>query len=165
MRINNLGQARVLSVALSACDGVGELEVDASNTGLSRISASRGGIAVPLCRLDSIVVEHAIERLDFVKIDVEGHERRVFTGAFETLHRFRPAIVFESGHETMEDRAAIGKTLDDLSYDIVAVLHDYGALACNHSEYVGAAGACRGSEARNVLALPQISASAQVSRI
>ena len=95
LRINNLTQAVVLSVALSAHDSEGYLDVDPRDTGLSRISSSRVGIAVSLRRLDSIVAEHAVDRLDFLKIDVEGHERQVFAGALETLHRFRPAIVFE----------------------------------------------------------------------
>jgi FkbM family methyltransferase len=155
LRINNLTQAAVLSVALSAHDGEGHLVVDPRDTGLSRVSSSRAGIPVSLRRLDSIVVEHAIERLDFLKIDVEGCERQVFAGAIETLRRFRPAIVFESGHEAMGDRAAIGKALDDLSYDIVAVLHDYGALACHLDDYLAASDACRGPAARNILALPR----------
>ena len=35
------------------------------------------------------------ERLDFIKIDVEGHEPSVIAGGHETLRRFRPSILME----------------------------------------------------------------------
>ena len=156
LRINHLTQTEVLDVALSAADGEGHLALDPRNTGLSRLSpASPTGIAVRLRRLDAIVAERGLDRLDLVKIDVEGHERQVLAGAAESLQRFRPAIVFESGHETGDDRAAIGDRLASLGYDIVAVLHDYGALACDREAYLTASGPCTGHEARNLLALPR----------
>jgi FkbM family methyltransferase len=155
LRINNLGHASVLAVALSDGDGEGRLLVDAADSGLSRLAASAGGLPVRLRRLDAIVAEAALDRLDLVKIDVEGHERRVFAGGVETLRRFHPAIVFESGHESAEDRRAISNRLLALDYDIVAVLHHYGALASSMRDYSEARGACRGTEARNLLALPR----------
>jgi FkbM family methyltransferase len=157
LRVNNFQQARVLPVALSEADGAGHLSVAAGDSGLSRLiaTAADGTVAVSLRSLDSIVAEHGLARLDLVKIDVEGHERQVLAGSIETLRRFRPALVFESGHESGDDRAAIARMLDGAGYDIVAVLHDYGALVCTLDDYATAAGAFAGSEARNVLALPR----------
>ncbi len=157
LRINRLTHASVLALALSDQDGSGTLSVDPAHTGLSRLSAAdANGIAVPLRRLDDIVVEQGLSRLDLVKIDVEGHERQVLAGAAETLSRLRPAIIFETGHETAEDRAAIAALLGRLDYDIVAALHDYGALACGVGDYAAASGACTGREATNLLALPRL---------
>lgn len=156
LRINNLAQASVLPVALSDVDGVGHLSLTAGDSGLSRLSAAATGAArVPLRSLDSVIAEHALMRVDFIKIDVEGHERQVLAGAADTLRRFRPALVFESGHETPDDRAAIAKTLEAAAYDVVAVLHDYGALACAVADYTSASGPCAGTEARNIVALPR----------
>lgn len=164
LRSNNLAQAEILPVALSASDAQGKLLIEAHDTGLSRLSPSETGIAVPLRRLDSIVAEYGLARLDLVKIDVEGHERQVLAGAAESLRRFRPAIIFESGHETQEDRRAIAVLLDELAYDLVAVLHDYGALPCGSGDYALAQGACAGSEARNILALSRGSRAARNGR-
>jgi FkbM family methyltransferase len=155
LRINNLGQASVVAVALSNEDGEGRLKIDAAHTGLSRLASGAEGVVVPLRRLDTVVAEHTLDRVDLVKIDVEGHERPVFDGAVQTLRRFRPAVVFESGHEDVAGRHAIADRLRDLDYEIVAVLHDYGALSCDLDDYRAARGACRGSEAHNVLALPR----------
>ncbi len=46
--------------------------------------------------LDDFAREHAISKLDFVKIDVEGMELEVMQGAAETLLRFLPILYFET---------------------------------------------------------------------
>jgi FkbM family methyltransferase len=48
-------------------------------------------------RLDDWLGERALERLDFIKIDVEGAEDRVLAGATATLARFRPFLLTEYG--------------------------------------------------------------------
>jgi FkbM family methyltransferase len=45
--------------------------------------------------LDSFVARNNIERLDLIKIDVDGHELPVLQGASETLRHFRPTLVME----------------------------------------------------------------------
>lgn len=45
--------------------------------------------------LDDFVAGNKIERLDFLKCDVEGAELRVLRGGAETLARFKPAVVIE----------------------------------------------------------------------
>ena len=45
--------------------------------------------------LDRFVQREAIDRLDLIKIDVDGHEYPVLKGALKTLARFRPVLVME----------------------------------------------------------------------
>jgi FkbM family methyltransferase len=45
--------------------------------------------------LDQMIKELGLTKVDFVKIDVDGHELAVLRGARETLKRFRPAIAIE----------------------------------------------------------------------
>lgn len=156
LRINNFTQAEVLAVALGSEDGEGRLLIESGDSGLSRLSASEAAIPVPLRRLDPLLRERLFTRVDLIKIDVEGHERFVLAGAAETLRCFRPGVVFESGHETPPDRLAVAALFKEVEYDFVAVLHDYGALPCREGDYVGATGACAGSEARNILVLPRM---------
>jgi len=50
-------------------------------------------ISISFARLDSLPLN--LERLDFLKIDVEGSEPAVLEGGRETIKRFRPLIMFE----------------------------------------------------------------------
>lgn len=45
--------------------------------------------------LDAFVARNNIERLDLIKMDVDGHELPVLQGASETLRRIRPTLVME----------------------------------------------------------------------
>jgi len=50
---------------------------------------------VELARLDDVVRENPLGRLDVIKLDVEGAELRGLRGAEATLRRFRPVLLFE----------------------------------------------------------------------
>jgi FkbM family methyltransferase len=50
-------------------------------------------------RLDTIVAAAKCERLDLIKVDVEGFEWRVLRGGEDTIAKFRPHIVFEYNAE------------------------------------------------------------------
>ncbi|MFN3704670.1 MAG: FkbM family methyltransferase [Thermoflexales bacterium] len=52
-------------------------------------------IEVPMITLDEIVHEFGLQKVDLVKIDVEGMEGAVLRGAEETLSRFRPLLIIE----------------------------------------------------------------------
>jgi len=54
--------------------------------------------------VDDFVAARGLHRLDFVKIDTDGHELEVLKGAVETLRRFRPAVIFEIGLYVMLER-------------------------------------------------------------
>jgi FkbM family methyltransferase len=45
--------------------------------------------------LDFFVEREGLERLDFIKMDVDGHELPVLQGGLETLKKFRPILVME----------------------------------------------------------------------
>ena len=62
---------------------------------IENLAADGRGEAVETVRLDRLVADLALPRLDLIKIDVEGAEAMVLAGAQETLARFRPKIVFE----------------------------------------------------------------------
>jgi len=53
---------------------------------------------VPVKRLDDTFSELSLDRLDFLKVDVEGFELEVFAGAREILNTYKPIVFLEMNH-------------------------------------------------------------------
>ena len=51
--------------------------------------------SIQLRRFDDVVDQLGIDRIDFIKMDIDGHEPFFFEGAWEALYRFRPRILME----------------------------------------------------------------------
>lgn len=45
--------------------------------------------------LDQFIKTHAITRVDFIKVDIEGWEMRFLTGARQTIKKYKPVIFLE----------------------------------------------------------------------
>ena len=156
---NALRQAEVVRCAIGDHDGSAELAVPlvvsaCSDTGTARIGAVAPGHSlqsVCLRMLDSLVEERGFDRVDLIKIDVEGHERRVLHGAASNLERFRPTLVIETGHESEADRRAIHDRLRGLGYGMLGILLDYGMAAVDWDAYLAVAPPFRRGEAHNLL--------------
>lgn len=82
------GYSQVTLVAAAAGPSDGELmiETDGDNLGASHIVSGNpagNAIKVPSLRLQRILADAGVDRVDALKIDVEGFEDRVLTGFFE----------------------------------------------------------------------------------
>jgi FkbM family methyltransferase len=101
------GASAVIVVAPVACydseTTVNFFAAPRANTGESSLSSTnasqQGAVAasyqVRARRLDDVMREAGVTRVDAVKIDVEGAEFLVLKGAVETLDRYRPVVAVE----------------------------------------------------------------------
>jgi FkbM family methyltransferase len=159
---NALRHAEVIGCAAGDRDGAAEFTVPIvtsarSDTGTARIGPAQPGneaLRVPLRALDSLVAEHGLDRLDLIKIDVEGHERLVLDGASAMLNRHRPVLVIETGHEADGDRQAIHDRLQRLGYRMLGILLDHGMAAADWQAYTGIDPPFRAGDAHNLLLVP-----------
>lgn len=89
--------------------------------------------------LDDFVKESKITKVDFIKIDTDGHEFQVFNGAKTIITEFRPVIIFEIGLYVMKERGidfdfywnyfkALGYELLDSANGKKINLENYNAL-------------------------------------
>jgi hypothetical protein len=85
--------------------------------------------------LDQFAFERSLDRLDFVKIDVEGKEIGVLEGGHETFSRFTPALILEVGCEEENDRKRIAELLCSWGYEIVGILLAHGVVEVTWEQY------------------------------
>jgi FkbM family methyltransferase len=81
--------------ALGDKEGEVSIEVIPDNAGMSYV---REGVGVRMNTIDSL----GLDRLDFIKIDVEGFEPNVLEGAAETISRCRPVMFIEVNREALK---------------------------------------------------------------
>ncbi len=146
MDVNGLGQTEIVTSAVSNRDGEARFAVNLDHSGKSGFGNSGTGdeteeISVPTVTLDSVVRDRNIDRLDFLKIDVEGHEADVLEGARETLRNLKPAIVLETGIDPDQDREKIHQILTSLDYRMLGLILPHGMAESDWESYRARKGA------------------------
>lgn len=121
LKLNRFAHVDVIPFAIAEGEGTVEFygpEANAVDSGDGHVVASavdgpRGTIRVETRSLDAIVAAKEIQRMDLIKIDVEGYEWPVFRGAEESIRRFRPHIVFEFNEEYASRGGGTPQLLDE----------------------------------------------------
>jgi FkbM family methyltransferase len=101
LALNGFYSVRCEDVALADREGTARFfEAAQENSGKSRLAHREGlqpGADVTLTTLDRYCERNRIERIDFLKVDVEGAEELVFRGGARVLPRDdAPIVMFES---------------------------------------------------------------------
>ncbi len=88
----NVRQANVTLHPVGLADAAMQVAMllDPFNSGMSHVDLSQPG-SIPLARVD----DFKFDDIDFIKLDTEGFETRVLSGARETLLRCRPLVLLE----------------------------------------------------------------------
>jgi FkbM family methyltransferase len=68
---------------------------------------------VTLRRLDDVAAEIGLTRLDFVKVDIDGHEPAFLAGAEHTLRRHRPKMVMEINQANLDAARSSAEALKE----------------------------------------------------
>lgn len=117
------GRYQIVPSALSNETRKGWLLPCDENPGAGRIAEeSAGAVAVDIISAADLFNLAKIEKLDIVKIDVEGHEEKVISACAEQFKRLRPrAILFECESSLASLDAPIGSILGAIGYDIFGI--------------------------------------------
>ncbi|TMJ56562.1 MAG: FkbM family methyltransferase [Alphaproteobacteria bacterium] len=132
--LRRLGNVAVLPMALGAVTGLDTLTLPVKGRGSFGFGLAHLGAAedrwhkvaqelVALTTLDAVVAALGLDRVDFIKADIEGWELRLLHGSADTLRRFRPRLMLEL---TEEHLARAGDRLDDAFAFLNGL--DYAAL-------------------------------------
>lgn len=117
IEINRFVNVKLFDVAIGMDDGTTGLRVGI-NSGVvdlpdyGQAGKNQGAYQVSLRKLDSLVTD----KIDFLKIDVEGYEGQVLKGAQEILNRDKPTLFLEIHPSIIPEFGfTVGQILDDLS--------------------------------------------------
>jgi FkbM family methyltransferase len=107
-----IAQKKVILVEAAVWEASGTLSFRPhhGNSGTGTVAPSASGpvgtVKVSAVTLDDTVVTLGLERVDFIKMDIEGAERHALKGARSTLSRFSPRMAICTYHRS-DDREAI----------------------------------------------------------
>lgn len=128
--LNDLGNVRLHQCAMSDTDGQARLYHYADSGPVSYAIApgetgQKGSDEVATLTLDSALHREALDRVDFIKLDIEGAELAALRGAAALLEKSRPIILFELNAEAalrfnLEPEAA-WRHLEGLGYAFFAL--------------------------------------------
>jgi FkbM family methyltransferase len=132
---NNLTNVVVEGAVLYDRDGDVVFDFDSTFPAGSHVGSTGPTVTSPTVtsvRLDTWARERGIDRLDLLKLDVEGSELAVLSGGAETIRRFRPITVVECnpvalrrfGGRSYRELLQVMKSL----FPVVAVLNPTGAV-------------------------------------
>lgn len=96
------GRVVVYSKGVWDKDDTLTFNVDPNNSAADSVVIQRPGshtIQVPLTTIDKIVDELKLERVDFIKMDIEGAEPNALRGGKNTLQKFHPRMSISVYHE------------------------------------------------------------------
>lgn len=115
--LNGFNNIEPVPLALSSQRGMATISIshDGASSLFRRVSDEF--IEVPTERLDDFVEREGIERVDAIKLDVEGAELHVIRGADKTIRRFKPIMMVEINPDTLK---AAGTTPQELFETIVS---------------------------------------------
>ena len=114
LAINSVTNTRTYAMALGKSQGTCTIPIldyaAPNNFGGIGMDMVADGELVPLSRLD----DFGLERVDFLKLDVEGFESQVLEGAAATIERCRPVMYVENDRE--EKSPGLIQQLFDMGY-------------------------------------------------
>lgn len=111
---NMAGHNNVTPINAAVCDASGAV-VFSGNTAGARISKG-DGFPVTAVSLDDFVQEHDLDRVGFIKMDIEGAEESALLGAKDVIRRFRPKMALSAYHRG-DDLLALPRVILELNPD------------------------------------------------
>lgn len=130
--LNAFDNITLIQKALGAGKSLVQMvQVNEHNSGMNRIvppgNDNLSTVAIETTSLDELVVTHKIAKVDLIKIDVEGFEIQVLSGARESLRKFRPKLFKEISDDNLKVHQSSDRELLDFLADFGYSTLDAGA--------------------------------------
>lgn len=126
--VNGFGWVKVCAAAASDRPGKSFLTLHAASelNEISTVVDKTGKSAqeqnvqeIDCITLDSLLEQEHLERVDFLKIDAEGHEVQVLHGAEQLLKKFHPVILYENIAGQSSSNLGMASALEEVGYRLL----------------------------------------------
>ncbi|HUK08633.1 MAG TPA: FkbM family methyltransferase [Stellaceae bacterium] len=107
---NRLRNVAILPLALGDRAGLVTLSMPVKRSGSYGFGLTHAGLGgrpnsvrevAAMTTLDELAATLPLDRLDFIKVDIEGYEGALLRGGRETLRRFKPTLLMEMNAEQL----------------------------------------------------------------
>ena len=103
LKLNNVRNVKAFNLALGNIDGITRLYLDSHSGGHSMVfKRSNFSVNVKISKLDTIVDELELDKVDLIKIDTEGAELNILKGALKTIRKHHPKLTIAAYHTANE---------------------------------------------------------------
>jgi len=132
VRFSGLQMIHIEELAVSDIDGKATF-LPAEEHGHNKIEpSSKVGRQIRTARLDTWVKQKAPDRIDVIKIDVEGAEKLVIEGARDTILQYQPIIICE----VTDQMEHFGHHVSDLLFLLEKIGYDHSWIDGAHTPAV-----------------------------
>ena len=117
--INNLENKPITKIPKVLWDKTTEILFRMEGT-RSRVvdNSEKDSTTFPSTTIDDFIITNSLNRLDFIKLDVEGGEQNVLRGGIKSIKKFRPGLAISIYHK-LEDFFQIPLLINDLVTDYI----------------------------------------------
>lgn len=109
---DEIASGKFVLIEAAAWDGPGTLEFTVPHNAAGRVT-SEGELTVDAVAMDAVAEELELERVDFIKMDIEGAERTALLGARRILDEFAPKLALCTYHRS-DDAVVIPEVVESL---------------------------------------------------
>ncbi|MBT6439757.1 MAG: FkbM family methyltransferase, partial [Flavobacteriales bacterium] len=86
--------------------------------------------------LDAFCKQHDISKIDFIKIDTDGHELNILKGAKDIINQHKPSIIFEIGMYLLDEQSIPFSDYADFFESINCTMyHSVSGIVINRENY------------------------------
>ena len=112
-------------------DGSKEADKHDTHGGTAKSTDGVGSIT-----LDAFCKQHDISKIDFIKIDTDGHELNILKGSKDIVNQHKPSIIFEIGMYLLDEHSIPFSDYADFFESINCTMyHSVSGIVINRENY------------------------------
>ena len=121
------GKYTVIEKGMWSSSGVVNFYENESFPGSNHVSFESATRTIEVSTIDNILDELAVDKLDFIKMDIEGSEVEALKGAKDTIIKYVPNMALCLYHKPTDAKDIIGFVRSlELNYNLTVLTHNHG---------------------------------------